>query len=38
MARPTMAKTDANPPMPEFATSYQLQEVDPAWLASSVKP
>jgi ferredoxin len=33
-----MAKTDANPPMPEFATSYQLQEVDPAWLASAVKP
>ncbi|HET9772379.1 MAG TPA: 4Fe-4S binding protein, partial [Acidimicrobiia bacterium] len=33
-----MGKTDANPPMPEFATSYQLQEVDPAWLASSVKP
>ena len=33
-----MAKTDANPPMPEFATSYQLQEVDPAWLNSSVKP
>ena len=27
-----MGKTDANPPMPEFATSYQLQEVDPAWL------
>ncbi len=23
-----MAKTDANPPMPEFATAYQLQEVD----------
>ena len=33
-----MAKTDANPPMPEFATAYQLQEVDPAWLNSSVKP
>jgi NAD-dependent dihydropyrimidine dehydrogenase PreA subunit len=33
-----MAKTDANPPMPEFSTSYQLQEVDPAWLVSSVKP
>jgi NAD-dependent dihydropyrimidine dehydrogenase PreA subunit len=33
-----MGKTDANPPMPEFATSYQLQEVDPAWLASAVKP
>jgi formate hydrogenlyase subunit 6/NADH:ubiquinone oxidoreductase subunit I len=24
--------------MPEFATSYQLQEVDTAWLVSSVKP
>src|SRR5437667_12153697 len=33
-----MAKTDANPPMPEFATQYQLQEVDTAWLVSSVKP
>ena len=33
-----MAKTDANPPMPEFSTSYVLQEVDPAWLTSAVKP
>ena len=23
-----MAKTDANPPMPEFSSSYQLQEVE----------
>ena len=29
---PLMAKTDANPPMPEFSTSYVLQEVDPNWL------
>ena len=27
-----MARTDANPPMPEFATDYTLQEVDPKWL------
>ena len=33
-----MAKTDANPPMPEFSTSYVLQEVDPTWLTSAVKP
>ena len=34
-----MAKTsDANPPMPEFASAYQLQEVDPSWLATAVKP
>ncbi len=33
-----MAKTDANPPMPEFASSYQLQEVEPGWLATAVKP
>jgi len=24
-----MARTDANPPMPDFATDYELQEVDP---------
>ena len=36
--RIVMAKTDANPPMPEFSTSYVLQEVDPAWLTSAVKP
>ena len=28
-----MARTDANPPMPDFATDYVLQEVDPAFLA-----
>ena len=33
-----MAKNDANPPMPPFASSYQLQEVDPSWLTSAVKP
>ena len=33
-----MAKTDANPPMPDFITDYQLQEVDPAFLTQSVKP
>jgi ferredoxin len=33
-----MAKTDANPPMPDFATDYVLQEVDPAYLTQSVKP
>ena len=33
-----MARTDANPAMPEFATDYQLQEVDPAFLTASVKP
>ena len=33
-----MAKTDANPPLPEFSTSYDLYEVDPAWLGNSVKP
>ncbi len=33
-----MAKTDANPPMPEFATDYHLQEVDPTYLTASVKP
>ena len=33
-----MAKTDANPPMPEFSTSYVLQEVDTKWLTSAVKP
>ena len=24
--------------MPEFASSYQLQEVEPGWLATAVKP
>ena len=33
-----MAKTDANPPMPEFATDYVLQEVDPTFLTAAVKP
>ena len=33
-----MARTDANPSMPEFTTSYQLQQVDPAWLSAAVKP
>jgi len=33
-----MAKTDANPPMPEFSSSYVLQEVDTAYLGSAVKP
>ena len=33
-----MARTDANPAMPEFATDYELQEVDPAYLTASVKP
>ena len=33
-----MARTDANPPMPDFATDYVLQEVDPAYLTQSVKP
>jgi ferredoxin len=33
-----MAKTDANPPMPDFVTDYELQEVDPAFLTSAVKP
>src|SRR5262245_54721683 len=36
--RISMAKTDANPPMPEFSESYVLQEVDPTWLTSAVKP
>lgn len=33
-----MAKTDANPPMPEFVENYVLQEVDADWLAKAVKP
>jgi len=33
-----MAKTDANPPMPEFLTDYVLQEVDAEWLSKAVKP
>ena len=33
-----MAKSDANPPMPEFRDDYVLQEVDAAWLSKAVKP
>jgi len=33
-----MAKTDANPPMPEFRDDYVLQEVDAEWLSKAVKP
>ncbi|HYU40311.1 MAG TPA: 4Fe-4S binding protein [Acidimicrobiia bacterium] len=33
-----MARTDANPPMPDFVTDYELQEVDPSFLTSAVKP
>ena len=33
-----MARTDANPPMPDFAIDYQLQEVDPGYLTQAVKP
>jgi formate hydrogenlyase subunit 6/NADH:ubiquinone oxidoreductase subunit I len=33
-----MAKTDANPPLPEFRADYVLQEVDAAWLSAAVKP
>jgi len=33
-----VAKTDANPPMPEFLTDYVLQEVDADWLSKAVKP
>ena len=33
-----MAKTEANPPMPEFRDDYVLQEVDAEWLSKAVKP
>ena len=33
-----MARTDANPPMPDFATNYELQEVDASYLTGAVKP
>ncbi len=33
-----MARSDANPPMPEFSSAYHLQEVDPSWLTQAVKP
>ena len=36
--RRLMARTDANPPMPEFRDDYVLQEVDAAWLSKAVKP
>src|SRR5256886_15675983 len=32
------AKTEATPPMPDFVTDYELQEVDPSFLTASVKP
>ena len=33
-----MARTDANPPLPEFLEDYVLQEVDAEWLSKAVKP
>ena len=33
-----MARTDANPPMPEFRDDYVLLEVDADYLAKAVKP
>ena len=33
-----MARTDANPPMPEFRDDYVLYEVDASWLSAAVKP
>lgn len=33
-----MARTDANPPMPEFRADYVLREVDADYLAKAVKP
>ncbi len=33
-----MARTDANPPKPEFRSDYVLQEVDAEWLSKAVKP
>ncbi len=33
-----MGATDANPPLPEFADDYVLQEVDADYLAKAVKP
>ena len=33
-----MARTDANPPMPDFSVDYLLQEVDPGFLTQAVKP
>jgi ferredoxin len=33
-----MARSEANPPMPDFSTEYVLQEIDPAYLTQAVKP
>ena len=33
-----MARTDANPPMPEWSTEYVLQEVSADYLTKAVKP
>ena len=33
-----MARTDSNPPMPAFSSEYVIEEVDPAWLPTAVKP
>ena len=33
-----MTKTDANPPMPEWSSEYELVEVDNAYLSKAVKP
>jgi ferredoxin len=33
-----VARTDANPPMPDFVEDYVLQEVDPSYLTQAVKP
>jgi ferredoxin len=33
-----VARTDANPPMPEFRTDYVLQEVSADYLTKAVKP
>ena len=30
-----MARTDANPPMPEFRSDYVLYEVDAQWLSQA---
>ena len=36
--RADMARTDANPPMPEFRDDYVLAEVDADYLSKAVKP
>jgi ferredoxin len=33
-----MARTDANPPMPEWSQEYELVEVDASYLQRAVKP